>query len=120
VVLDNKNVSGGVNATVDLGAAVGSASAIYLLGAPGGSLTVPAASVTLAGAQTTPAGVWNRNPPYIQTTSSNSVSVYVPAASTALVRVLQWAGEAGPLPLASAFARDEDPKASRARLVRPI
>jgi hypothetical protein len=35
------------------------------------------------------AGVWNRNPPYIQTTSGNTVSVYLPPASAALVRVLQ-------------------------------
>jgi hypothetical protein len=35
------------------------------------------------------AGVWNRNPPYIQATSGNTVSVFVPPASAALVRVLQ-------------------------------
>jgi len=33
--------------------------------------------------------VWNNNPPYIQTTSGTTVSVYVPLASAALVRVLQ-------------------------------
>jgi hypothetical protein len=89
VVLDNKNATSGVNATVDLGAAVRSASAIYLQGTPAGSLTAPAGSVTLAGAQVTTAGVWNRNPPYAQATSGNSVSVYVPPASAAVVRVLQ-------------------------------
>jgi hypothetical protein len=89
VVLNNKNATSGVNATVDLGAAVSSASAIYLQGTPAGSLTVPATGVTLAGAQITPAGAWARNPPYIQTTSGNTVSVYVPPASAALVRVLQ-------------------------------
>ena len=88
VVLNNRNASSGVNATVDLGAAVSSASAIYLQGTPAGNLTAAAGNVTLAGAQVTPAGVWNRNPPYIQTTSGNTVSVYVPPASAALVRVL--------------------------------
>jgi hypothetical protein len=89
VVLNNRNASSGVNAAVDLGVAVGRASAIYLQGTPAGSLTAPAGSVTLAGAQVTAAGVWNRNPPYIQATSGNTVSVYVPPASAALVRVLQ-------------------------------
>ena len=88
VVLNNRNASSGVNATVDLGAAVSSASAIYLQGTPAGNLTAAAGNVTLAGAQVTPAGVWNRNPPYVQTTSGNTVSVYVPSASAALVRVL--------------------------------
>ncbi|MGA9654384.1 MAG: hypothetical protein WBV96_10790, partial [Polyangia bacterium] len=89
VVLDNKNATSGVNATVDLGAAVSSASAIYLQGTPAGSLTAAAGNVTLADAQVTPAGVWARNPPYVQTTAGNTVSVYVPPASAALVRVLQ-------------------------------
>jgi hypothetical protein len=89
VVLDNKDATSAVNVTVDLGAAVSGASAIYLQGTPAGNLTATAGNVTLAGAQVTAAGVWNRNPPYIQTTSGNTVSVYVPAASAALVRVLQ-------------------------------
>jgi len=88
VVLDNKNATSGVNATVDLGAAVTSASAIYLQGTPAGSLTAAAGNVTLADAQVTAAGVWARNPPYAQTTSGNTVTVYVPPASAALVRVL--------------------------------
>jgi hypothetical protein len=89
VVLNNRNASSAVNATVDLGSAVSSASAIYLQGTPAGSLTAPAGSVTLAGAQVSVAGDWPRNAPYIQTISENTVSVYVPAASAALVRVLQ-------------------------------
>ena len=91
VVLNNRNASSTVSATVDLGAAVSSASAIYLEGTPAASLTAPAGSITLAGAQVSVAGVWNRNPPYIQTTSGNTVSVYLPPASAALVRVLQLA-----------------------------
>jgi hypothetical protein len=88
VVLDNKNATTGVNAAVSLGAAVSSASAIYLEGTPAGSLTVSASGVTLAGAQVTATGVWNPMPPYSQTTSGDTVTVYVPPASAALVHVL--------------------------------
>jgi hypothetical protein len=55
---------------------------------PAGSLTVLATGVTLAGATITPPGVWSRNLPYSQTTSGNTVSVYVPPASAVLVCVL--------------------------------
>jgi hypothetical protein len=89
VVLNNRNDGSGVNATVDLGSAVSSASAIYLEGTPAGTLTAAAGTVTLAGAQVSVAGDWPRNAPYIQTVSGNTVSVYVPAASAALVRVPQ-------------------------------
>jgi hypothetical protein len=89
VVLNNRDNSGAVTATVDLGSAVSSASAIYLEATPAGSLTAAAGNVTLAGAAVSVAGDWPRNEPYIQTVSGNSVSVYVPAASAALVRVLQ-------------------------------
>ena len=89
VVLNNRNASSAVNATVNLGAAVSSASAIYLQGTSTGGLTTGAGDVTLAGAQVSVAGDWPRNAPYIQTVSGNNVSVYVPAASAALVRVLQ-------------------------------
>jgi len=89
VVLNNRNSSSGVNATVNLGSAVSSASAIYLEGTPAGNLTATAGNVTLAGAKVSVAGDWPRNAPYIQSVSGNSVSVYVPAASAALVRVLQ-------------------------------
>ena len=89
VVLNNRNASSGISATVDLGAAVSSASAIYLQGTPAGNLTAAAGNVTLAGAQVSVAGDWPRNAPDIQTVSGNTVSVYVPAASAALVRVLQ-------------------------------
>jgi hypothetical protein len=50
VILDNKNANNGVSVTVDLGAAVGSASAVYLQGTPAGTLTAAATTVTLAGA----------------------------------------------------------------------
>jgi hypothetical protein len=89
VVLDNKNAITAVSAQVSLGVPVSSASAIYLQGTPAGSLSVPAGSVTLAGAAVSAAGVWNRNAPFTQTTSGATVSVYVPPASAALVRVFQ-------------------------------
>jgi hypothetical protein len=79
-----------VNATVNLGAAVTSASAIYLQGMGTPSLTAPATGPTgviLAGAAVTPAGAWTPNAPYLQTVSGNIVSVYVPPASAVLVHV---------------------------------
>jgi hypothetical protein len=85
VVLNNKDSTNGVQATVDVGAAVGSASAIYLLGPTPASLTAMT-GITIAGADITPAGEWNRNPPYALKTSGNTVSVLVPPASAALVR----------------------------------
>jgi hypothetical protein len=89
VVLNNRNASSGISATVDLGSAVSSASAIYLEGTPSGNLTATAGNVTLAGANVSVAGDWPRNEPYTQTVSGNTISIYVPAASAALVRVLQ-------------------------------
>jgi hypothetical protein len=89
VILDNKDPTNGISATVDLGAAAKSASAIYLQGTAGGGLTVPATGVTLAGASVAKDATWNRNPPYIQTVTGNNVAVYVPPASAALVRVVQ-------------------------------
>jgi hypothetical protein len=86
VVLDNKNAAVGINATVNLGSAVTSASAIYLEGTPAGTLTAPATGVTVAGAGVSAAAVWNRNAPYIQTTSGNTISIYVPPTTAALVR----------------------------------
>jgi hypothetical protein len=71
---------------VNVGSAVSSASAIYLQGSPAGSLSAAASAVTLAGAPVTTSGTWNRNPPYAQTVSGNSVSVYIPAATAAVVR----------------------------------
>jgi hypothetical protein len=88
VVLNNRHASTAVSATVDVGAAVSSASAIYLQGT-GGGLTAAEGNVTLAGAKVSVAGEWPRTAPYIQTVSGTKVSVYVPAASAALVRVLQ-------------------------------
>jgi hypothetical protein len=87
VVLDNKNATQGVLATVNIGAPATSASAVYLEGTPAGSLTAPAASVTLAGAGVTAQGTWARNPPFTQMTSGNTVTVWVPPVTAAIVRV---------------------------------
>jgi hypothetical protein len=88
VMLDNKDATTGVQATVDIGAAATSASAIYLQGDPSNvSLFAPAASVSLAGAGVTACGSWARNPPFTQMTSGNTVTVFVPPASAAIVRV---------------------------------
>ena len=89
VVLNNRNDASGINAIVDLGSPVSGASAIYLEAAPAGTLTAAAGNVTLAGAQVSVEGDWPRNAPFTQTVSGNTVSVYVPAASAALIRVLQ-------------------------------
>jgi hypothetical protein len=89
VVLNNRDALSGLNVTVNLGSAVSGASAIYLEATPAGNLTAAAGNVTLAGAAVSVTGDWPRNAPYIQTVSGNNVSVYVPAASAALVRVQQ-------------------------------
>jgi hypothetical protein len=89
VVLNNRDASSGVSVTVNLGSAVSSASAIYLEATPAGSLTAAAGSVTLAEAQVSVAGDWPGKAPYVQTVLGNNVSVYVPAASAALVRIVQ-------------------------------
>ncbi|HVY39073.1 MAG TPA: hypothetical protein VHM31_14105, partial [Polyangia bacterium] len=88
VVLVNRNASNGVNATVNVGAAVTSASAIYLQGTPAGSLSAGTGSVTLAGATVSTDAVWNRGAPFAQATSGNTTTVYVPPVSAALVRIV--------------------------------
>jgi hypothetical protein len=82
IVLVNKDATSGVQASVDVGGPVASASAIYLQGS---SLTATT-GITLAGAGVTPAGAWNRSPPYALSVAGNVVSVTVPAASAALVQ----------------------------------
>jgi hypothetical protein len=81
VVLVNKDATNGVNATVDIGAAVTEADGTYLQ-AP--SLT-STTGVTFAGAGVTPAGSWNPNPPFALTATGNSVRVLVPPASAVIV-----------------------------------
>ena len=88
VVLVNRNATMGVTATVNMGAPVTSASAIYLQGTPAGSLSAGAGQVTLAGSTVTTDGVWNRGAPFTQATSGNTTTVFVPPVTAALVRVV--------------------------------
>ncbi|MFL5306152.1 MAG: hypothetical protein ACJ8F1_13120 [Polyangia bacterium] len=88
VVLVNRNATQGVTATVNVGAPVTSASAIYLQGTPAGSLSAGAGQVTLAGSTVTTDGVWNRGAPFTQATSGNTATVYVPPVTAALVRIV--------------------------------
>jgi hypothetical protein len=86
VVLDNKDETNAVSATVNVGAAVTSASAIYLMSTPA-SLTAQT-GITLAGAGIGKDGTWKYAAPYAMSTSGSSVIVPVPPASAVLVRVL--------------------------------
>src|SRR5258708_3484252 len=86
VVLNNKNATTGVQVTLNVGTAVTSASAIYMQGAAG-SLTASADSVPLAGAHVSAQGKWARTAPFTQMVAGNTVSIFVPPASAALVRV---------------------------------
>jgi hypothetical protein len=86
VVLVNKDTVSGVTATVNVGAAVTKASAIYLRGPAPVSLNATSA-ITLAGTGISTAGVWSPNPPYALATAGTSVTLLVPPASAALVRV---------------------------------
>ncbi|MDP9036102.1 MAG: glycosyl hydrolase family 79 C-terminal domain-containing protein [Myxococcota bacterium] len=81
VALVNKDATTGISASVDIGAAVTSASAM-LLQAPSLAATN---GVTFAGAGVTPTGAWNANPPYALPSKGNIVTVVVPPASAVLV-----------------------------------
>ncbi len=81
VILVNKDATTGVNASIDIGAAVAQADATYLLGP---SLTATT-GVTFAGAGVTPAGSWSPNPPYALSKTASAISVLVPPASAVLV-----------------------------------
>jgi hypothetical protein len=86
VVLDNKDETKSVNATVNVGAAVTSASAIYLMSTPASQTAQT--GITLAGAGIGKDGSWKYAAPYAMTTSGSSVIVPVPPASAVLLRVL--------------------------------
>ena len=70
VVLVNKDATSAVSASVNVGAPVAGASAIYLMGA---SLTATT-GVTLAGAGISAAGAWSPNPPYALPSTGSVVS----------------------------------------------
>jgi hypothetical protein len=83
VVLVNGEASTGVNATVDVGAAVSSATAVYLRGA---SLTATS-GVTLGEAPVNPDGTWSPKAPYTLSHTGNTLTVPVPAASAVMITV---------------------------------
>ncbi|HXN31194.1 MAG TPA: glycosyl hydrolase family 79 C-terminal domain-containing protein, partial [Polyangiaceae bacterium] len=84
VVLNNKDATSAVTATVDLGAPVTAGAVIYLQGPTPVSLSATS-GVTIAGAGISPTGAWTPSAPYALTASGNTVSVVVPPASAALV-----------------------------------
>jgi hypothetical protein len=81
VVLVNSEASTGVNATVDVGAALSSASAIYLRGPSLASTS----GVTLGEAAVTATGTWNPKPAYTLGHGGTTLTVPVPAASAVLI-----------------------------------
>lgn len=83
VAIVNAEASTGVNATIDIGSAVSTATAIYLRGS---SLTATS-GVTLGEAPVTPSGTWTPKAPYTLTHAGNIVTVPVPAASAVLITV---------------------------------
>jgi hypothetical protein len=86
VVLDNKDTANGVRATVNVGTSVKTASALYLQGPTPVSLTATS-GITLGGTSISAAGKWSPDPPFAVASSGNTVTVLVPPASAALVRV---------------------------------
>lgn len=84
VVLNNKDTTQGVTATVDLGTPVTAAAAIYLQGPTPVSLAATT-GVTIAGASIAQTGEWAAQAPYALTATGNTVKVVIPPASIALV-----------------------------------
>jgi hypothetical protein len=81
VVVVNGEASTGVNATVDIGAALSSATAVYLRGS---SLTATT-GVTLGGSPVNPDGTWTPKAAYTLSHSGNTVTVPIPAASAVVI-----------------------------------
>jgi hypothetical protein len=81
VVIVNKDPMSNVQASVDLGASVGTASAVYLQGA---SLTATD-GVTLAGGGISPAGAWTPSPAWALPVAGQVVTATVPAGSAVLI-----------------------------------
>jgi hypothetical protein len=83
VVLVNSDAATGVNATVDAGATVSSASATYLRGPSLTSTT----GVTFGEAPVTAAGAWTPKPAYTLGHAGTTLTVPVPAASAVLISI---------------------------------
>ena len=82
VVLVNKDGANGVNASVDVGSPLVSATGAYLL-APALNATT---DVTFSGAPITPTGDWSPRVPYNLPVTGSVVTVDVPPAAAVLVR----------------------------------
>jgi hypothetical protein len=81
VVLVNSESSTGVNATIDVGTAITSASAMYLRGPSLTSTT----GITFGEAAISAAGAWTPKPVYTPAHTGTTVTVPVPAASAVLI-----------------------------------
>jgi hypothetical protein len=81
VVIVNKDQTNGLNASVDVGAPVTTANALYLQGPSLTSTT----GVTFAGAGVSATGDWTPNPAYALSAQGNAVTVVVPPISAVLV-----------------------------------
>ena len=81
VVVVNSDANTGMNATIDIGAPVASASALYLRG---GALDATT-GVTLGQATVTADGTWSPQAPYGLPAAGTTVTLPIPAASAVLV-----------------------------------
>ncbi len=81
IALVNKDATNGVNASIDVGASVATATAVYLQAAALGATT----GVTLAGAGVEPTGAWAPKAPYSLPAGGNVVTLVVPPATAVLV-----------------------------------
>jgi hypothetical protein len=81
IVLVNKDVTNGVNASVDTGVALSAASGVFLLAPSLGAKT----GITFAGSEISAAGAWTANAPYTLPTSGHLVNLVVPPASAVVV-----------------------------------
>ena len=81
VVLVNKDVTNGVNATIDTGATLSAASGVFLLASSLSAKT----GITFAGSEISTAGAWTPKAPYTLMTTGHLVNLVVPPASAVVV-----------------------------------
>jgi hypothetical protein len=83
VVLDNKDTTNAVQASINIGKAASAASCVFL----DGPSLLATSGVTFAGASISPLGAWVPAPAWTLPVTGNVVSILVPPASGALVHV---------------------------------
>jgi hypothetical protein len=83
IVLDNKDTTNAVRATINAGRTAASASAVFLEGAS----LLATSGVTFAGAPISATGTWEPMPAWTLPVSGDTVSIVIPPASAALVHV---------------------------------